>query len=309
MDACRAFSRLGTCYDVGKPETKPLMAILKSASIEVLKRLLELFPAAKLRENWSEIKGKKEVLSDAVAKQCHRDELVKFVDDNLSCCKQHVYIFSRAKPLKELPEMKIGDAERVLGVGGKPALYLISMKYKVILSQPLEETSLEFLWPFRLDIMRGCLIVRFVVLENNISSHFHGRPSYIAGRNVEEQSILQQVTNSFVGNLNPVDLHKGIKKLWKNGFVDATRTRYKKPTSTAAEAMDKQKGIKKNDPELYKTVLKSPLFKTLFQIQSEKGSTVSVFWADPSAGSLSFPRYSKRRGDTDYVIDEILRNN
>jgi hypothetical protein len=285
------------------------MAVLKSASIEDLKRLLGLFPIAKLRENWSGIKGRKQELSHAVAKQAHRDELTRFVDENFSCCKQHVYVFSHPKQLKQLPEIAISDAERVLDVKGKHALYLIKMRYGVVLKDPIEEASLEFLWPFRLDLIRGHLAVRFVVLEKNIATYFGGRSSYISSRSVEEKSVLQEVAASFNGELERADLHEGVKKLWEGGFMDATRTRYKKPISTASEAMDEEIGIKENNPELYKILMKSVLFSTLFQIPPEKGCSVSAFSVDPSNGAFVFPRYSDNMGDTDRVVDEILRNN
>ncbi len=157
--------------------------------------------------------------------------------------------------------------------------------------------------------MRGHLVVRFVVLEKNVSSHYGGRKAYIESRSVEEDSVLQLVASSFRDELKPTDLHKGVKKLWGDGFIDATRTRYKKPISTASETMDEERGIREKNPELYDTLLKSTLFNTLFRIHADKGSTVSAFWTDPSKGSIDFPSYSKQVGDTDYVVDEILRNN
>ena len=285
------------------------MAMLKEASIKDLKRLLELFPVAKLRENWSKVGGKKGELSHAVAKRRHRDELVRFIDDNFSCCKQHVYAFWRVKPLRTLPTITINDAEMVLDAKGKHALHLARMQYKVILSDPLEQASLEFLWPFLLDITRGYLVIRFVVLEKNVSSRFGGRKAYIESRSIQEESILQQVTSAFNGELKPADLHKGVKKLWDRGFMDATRTRYKKPISTASETMDEEMGIKEKNPELYRVVKKSTLFNTLFRIKPEKDCSVSAFWTDPSKGTIDFPRYSEKNGDTDRVIEQILKNN
>lgn len=285
------------------------MVVLKSASIQDLKRLLELFPIAKLKETWPEVKGRKEELSNAVAKQRHRNEVVRFVDDNFSCCKQHVYVFLYVKPLKELPDVTIGAGDRVSSVKGQHALYLTRLKYSVLLDQPLEQSTLEFLWPFRLEFMRGHLLVRFVVMEKNVGSYFGGRPAYIKSHSVDEESVLQEVAGSFDGGLQSVDLHKGIKKLWADGFMDATRTRYKKPMSTASEAMDEERGIREYNPELYEMLRRSTLFNTMFRVKQEKGASVSAFLADCSRGFLAFPRYSDRRGDTDDVVDEILRNN
>jgi hypothetical protein len=110
------------------------------------------------------------------------------------------------------------------------------------------------------------------------------------------------------GPLAPADLHKGIKKLWSDGFMDSSRAKYKTPISTAQETMDEERGIKEYNPDLYGILQQSPLFTTLFQIPEDKG-TVTSFSADPSNGLIGFSRYSEKVGDTDYVIEQILANN
>jgi hypothetical protein len=232
-----------------------------------------------------------------------------FVHENLSSCRQHVYVSSQAKPSKKLPETDLKSAERVLKVNDQYALYLTKVRLDVILADPLEEGVLEFLWPFRLDIVRGCLVVRFVILEKNVSSYFAGRTAYIRKRSIEEETILGQITDNFKGDLHSTDLHKGLKALWKDDFMDATRTSYKKPMSIATEVMNEAKGIKKYNPELYAILMKSVLNNTLFQVEPNKKCSVSAFWADAANGRIYFPRYTDKGGDTEFVIDEILRNN
>jgi hypothetical protein len=73
--------------------------------------------------------------------------------------------------------------------------------------------------------------------------------------------------------------------------------------------MDEERGIREHNPTLYETLLESPLFATMFQVNPESKCDVSVFLADPSRGYLAFPRYTARKGDTDRVISEILRQN
>jgi hypothetical protein len=137
------------------------MQVLKAASTLDLTRLLGLFPKARLKERWPEVKGTKIDLAQTLAQQRHRDELMGFVHDNLSCCRQHVYVFSHSEPLKRLPEKDLSSADRVLKVEDQHALYLIKVRLDVILRDPLEEDTLEFLWPFRTDIVRGYLVYRF----------------------------------------------------------------------------------------------------------------------------------------------------
>jgi hypothetical protein len=199
----------------------------------------------------------------------------------------------------------LAEGEQVLNAAGAHALYVARVKYTVVLRDPLEETTLEFLWPIRIEFRPDYLIVRFVVLEKNPASYFE-RPSYIGSKSVDEKSVLADMVKS--GLLAPSDLHKGIKKLWADGFMDSCRAKYKTPISTAQETMDEERGIKEYNPDLYGILQQSPLFTTLFQIPEDKG-TVTSFSADPSNGLIGFSRYSEKSEDTDYVIEQILANN
>jgi hypothetical protein len=101
-----------------------------------------------------------------------------------------------------------------------------------------------------------------------------------------------------------------VKKLWGDGFMDSPKTHYKKSISTASEAMDEERGIKEFYPDLYELVKDSLLLNALFIVTPRTdGFSVTAFSMEPSKGCINFPRYSERRGDTDYVVNEILRHN
>jgi hypothetical protein len=278
--------------------------ILEDASPQDLKRLLELFPIANLRESWPDVKGTKEELCYAVAETKDLDKIKDFINQHLGCCKQHVYVFSRAADMAELPEALAGGP-KVLDVGGAQVLYVVRSSYSVVLRDPLAEATLDFLWPIRVDLTDQHLILRIVVLEKTVSAYFD-RPCYVADRSVDEKAILADVERIAPER---ADLHKGIKNLWENGFMDSPRTKYKKAISSASEAMDEERGIREHNPELFETLLSSTLLNTLFVIPQEKGSSVAALSVDPSSGYLAFTSYSTRKGDTDFVIHEILRHN
>ncbi len=280
------------------------MPILQDASIQDIKRLLELFPLSKLKEHWPFLKGTKDEICFAVAETRDADAISSFVDENLSCCKQHIYVFQRPNDLIAVPNA-VDGADRILHVDGARSLFLIRVRYDVLLRDPLEETSVEFLWPVRLDLSEHNIVVRFVVLQKNMSAYFD-RSHYVAGRSSEEEDVVRQIAQAH--QLEIADLHKGIKKLWDEGFMDSPKAQYKKPISTASEAMDEEKGIREHNPELYEVLCESPLFRTMFVISADRGGT-EVFFVDPSKGYLVFPRYSEEKGDTNFVIDEILRRN
>ena len=131
---------------------------------------------------------------------------------------------------------------QVLSVEGQRALYVVRSTYSVVLRDPLEEATLDFLWPVRIEVIAGHLLVRFIVLEKNLGSYFE-RPYYVGDRSAEEKSVLQDVFSQ-IGELPAADLHAGVKALWAEGFMDSIRTQYKKPISTASETMDEERGIK-----------------------------------------------------------------
>lgn len=279
------------------------MSILTQSSVDDRKRLLELFPIANLRNTWNP-KGKKEEICYAAAADntpAQIAKLAKFVDDNLGCCKQHVYVYSRDGDVPLPPD--IGDGENVLQTDGVRALYLARVKYVVVLRNPLEETTLEFLWPVRVEVRPASFVVRFVVLEKNPSSYFD-RPAYVAGKSILEKNVL---AGFLTPALSPADINKGIKKLWADGFIESTRSDFKKPHSLSSETMDEDRGIKEHYPEIYAIMQESPLYTTLFEVTEEKNS-VEAFSADPSHGIIGFTSYSAK-GDTDAIIEKIISNN
>lgn len=290
------------------------MSLLESASVQDVKRLLELFPVAALKQEWEEHKkGTKEEVCFAAATERDISRIVTFLNDHLSCCRQHVYIYSNENRSGSIPTVTLPEGEIISETktaSGVQRLYLVKLKYNVVLKNPLEEASLEFIWPISVEFTEKHLIVRFVTLEKNISTYFEGRSYYMDGRSAEEKTILQDVMNSIGAQLTQTDLHKGVKKLWADGFMDSPKTQYKKSISTASEAMDEEKGIKEFNPDLYALVTDSLLLNALFIVTPrEDGFSLTAFSMEPSKGCINFPRYSERSGDTDYVVNEILRHN
>lgn len=279
------------------------MRIVQQASIDDRKRLLELFPIANLREAWAYKGTKQEICYAAAAdtSEAQISKIVNFVDDNFSSCKQHVYVFAHNGEA-QLPT-EIADGEIVLQRNGTNALYLARVKYVVVLRDPLEETTLEFLWPVRVDLSPSYLTVRFIVLEKNTSSYFQ-RPAYVAGKSLVEKTVLAGFQN---GQLVPADLNRGIKKLWADGYIESTRSNFKKQYSTSTETMDEERGIKEHYPDLYAIMQESPLYTTLFDVNDDQNG-VETFSADPSHGIVGFTSYSTK-GDTDAIIDKIISSN
>src|SRR6202035_2946938 len=95
--------------------------------------------------------------------------------------------------------------------------------------------------------------------------------------------------------LSKADLHKGIKKLWKDYSIDCVRVTYKDPFATESTKMNEECGIREKKPELYEALLKVPLLDAKFKIKSKDLSGASAFYTNPADGYLAFTRYTEER--------------
>jgi hypothetical protein len=283
------------------------MQILSGASVSEVKRLLDLFPATNLWRQWPDVPiiTTKEELSLAIATQGDFPRIVTFLEENFSACKQHVYIFASDMEIQELPAKPEGSERMIYldAIGAQAALYLARVQFKVVLTDPPEATTIDFLWPFKIEVFEGHVIARFVILEKKLASYFSRTP-YGIKRSVEEAQIVAAIVESL--NLKPVDLHKGIKALWDNGFMDAIFLEFKKSQSKSSETMDKQKGLRATDPALYESVKNKPLLSAIFAIDPKEHSEVSNFTSKPSDGLIAFTKYTDGKEDVDNVLRKIL---
>jgi len=169
------------------------MGTFDTASVQDHKRLLELFPIVDLRHSWPELKGTKEEICQLAAETKDLGRIGEFVDEYFGCCKQHVYVFRKPGEITA-PSATLGGEPPARVVGDMRALYVLRTTYEVVLREPLEETSIDFLWPIRLEISPDgpYIALQFVVLEKTVSAYFD-RPCYVPDRNVEEKGIVKEV--------------------------------------------------------------------------------------------------------------------
>jgi hypothetical protein len=264
-----------------------------------------LFSLASINESWPEIKGTKAEICFAAGQEATPAQVTTFINANLGRCKQHVYIFNRPDQAA-LPDAITGGERVHVNAGADLALYVVRTNYTVVLKDPLEETELDFLWPIQIQLKANHLVLHFVALEKDVKSYFPNRQCYLVRRSIEEKTVLDGLGFS---NLPRTDIHKGIKTLWDNGFMDSFRAKYKKPMSLASEAMDEELGIREHNPDLYDVLLDSVLLNTSFLIPENQECGVSAFSADCTGGYLAFPRYSEGPKDVNFVVDQILGHN
>ena len=272
--------------------------------MDLRQRLLELFPVASLRAGFAS-KGSKDEIARKVAMSSRAsgvDALVEFLDVNIGFCKQHTHVFYH-DGLADLPDT-IQNAE-LIRRGNSHALFLARIEYKVVKLNPLENDSIEFLWPIRVEMHQNYLVARFVVLEKNIGSYFD-REVLVHGKSLSEKAI----TSGFLadGTVTPADLNKGFKTLWHQDQIDAARVKYKKPGSVVTQSMDEARGLKQFDRDAYEELSRLPLHQSIF-IPYRSFADVGKFTANPTDGFIGFTRYFREGASGDELIRQILEKN
>lgn len=278
------------------------MATLETASQEELRRMLELFPATVLREQFGA--GDKTDICDAAATRRDNGQLATFLGRNFGRCKQHVFVLGDST--LDVPiSIAFEDADLVAMDPEARSIFLAKVSYTVYVKDPFEAVSVNFLWPIRVEKRKGFQVVSFIVLERD-PRPFANRSVITAVRHVDEKQTVRALND--LGFL-PVDLNKGVKALWAQDLMDAFRVRFKKPFSTATEVMDEELGIKQTNPQLYEEVQRLPLFDTLFRVRPSRDSSVRSFNVNPTTGKIAFTSYTDDAGDTDELVTAILAAN
>ena len=275
-------------------------------------RLLNLFPAQKIREEW---KSSPKVKAVAVRELSGEkpEAIISFAKQNHSYTKQHIYLYEHSLPLAELPE----DVRAVPTLYDRTAkrkavsfFYLLELSFYLTLGDPLETISLGFLWPILLNLYPSHADIRMTIMEKDVKSYLADPDRTVLNtkRSITEQDVLELVLLQ-LPNVEPMDLNRGIKKLWETDKIDAMGAKWKMPRATKIQNMDEAFLLKKDDPREYRRIKNSPLLQTTFRWLDEKLSPVRKFTVNPTQGVVTFRNFPSKPGSVDDVINEILRNN
>jgi hypothetical protein len=284
------------------------MALLQSASVDQLRRLLEFFPAPKLKAEWVGLKGlKKSDVCEAIAKTKDHARITSFVKENFAHCRKHVLILSRdnkeSDPLAALP-----PSELLGTMPGGITFHISSVPYSVYLLDPIEKTTVDVLWPIKIEQRDDITLVHTFVLERD-PANYSGRPLLKATREFDEKKLASDLAKL---GLPGLDLNKGVKTLWDSKAVDAPKVKFKSAQSTNTVDMDDGKGLRDTDPEAYKQVVSKPLLNTNFRPKEDPEDpekNLNIFQVNATFGRLGFTSYTDDPGDTDAIVKAILENN
>jgi hypothetical protein len=284
--------------------------LLAEATPLSLSRLLALFPVNALREKWHEQRKKADILAWAT-QNASQKEIKQFLDEYFGNCKQHIYLFTHRSDVTDLPNFRLPDAEKISERSDdnvRQFLYLAEVEFHVVYTNPLGEDRIKFLWPIRLEFVGNILIVRFVMMEKDVRTYFGEGVSRTVGRSLTEPQINAHLKN-VLAELEVLDINRGIKHLWNQDRIDGTKIRYRKAKSMSTESMDAGAGVKRTYPDLYKELVKRPLFDSTFKTLEEDENEEMTFRADPSNGYLGLSSYADDGDGRNSFVSEIIRHN
>ena len=280
-------------------------------------RLLNLFPANAIRSAWSLGNVTKERAVEQLVRTASTQDANAFAFDNFPLTKQHAHLFLPSSALDPSASLNPITDETIVSRreqdGETQYFYLLDLKFEAVFLDTLERQYLEFKWPILVVVRPHLLRVKFTTIERDLRSYFPdaGRVTF-SRRSVDEKTILKIIQDELLHSnirLAALDINKGVKALWAQGYIDSQDARWKKQRSTTTETMDERFFLKRDLPEVYETVRRSPLLKAQFQFMRDQDQFVSHFVVEASGGILRFPTYGNRRENTLNVIAKILELN
>lgn len=281
---------------------------------DISKRILRLFPVKVLKEHFNTTNVSDELFNEILNGNT-KAMIDNFCYINLEHTKQHIYIYNIAEaPTQNNLNLNLFPIDIVhqTNLNGVTSITVSPIvDFRVILTNPFEETTLLFHQPIQIVLSNTHLIFYATILEKNMSDYFDQNRKVINAEKVNgELSIIEQVCAHFA-HLKPTicDLNRGIKQLWANDTVDSKYAKWKKDRSTTTETMDENYTLKSQYPDVYQNLVNAPLRKMIFKYLRDDEVLQDHFTVDPARGQISIPLFSKNANQNKNVVREILSNN
>jgi hypothetical protein len=281
-------------------------------------RLLELLPRDVLKQVAGRgVKTKENAIDQLIAKHTTAELQDLFVK-NMSTCKQHVFLFSSKsqQPFAKLPDLSALNKEfKLVATEKTPTSHETSYLHKVTQSfisiEPLKKVELDFFLPIRIKRSSNLTAVHFVVLERG-TALLGNTISWRRQKTISEEQTVQLIVglikNVEAVAIEPLDINRGIKYLWREGFIDTQSIQWRDGSGALTKSMDMGLYLKKDDSARYEEAMRNPLSKGAFHCMKDKDKLGAKFTCDPSNGWVSFTLHSSATS-VDYVITIILQNN
>lgn len=280
----------------------------------IRRRLLELYPTQTIRSYFDTVGMRKADVVTEVVDNKPIEQVATFSREHFFFTKHRTYLFNRGPgehaPIHNLERipcdvLAIQNGENVSTYGH------IHLTYDVTLGNPLDEARLDFAWPFLINVYPRYISVSLVKMEKSIGSFIEeGREVRKVVKGLDEKAFLEQLRQhpSFAG-VTLLDIHSGIKLMWRTDKIDAVVAQWRRPNSTTSERMDERCKLKATYPEKYEEVLASPILKSVFVYEEENPPSCTYFECEPSNGYVAFNRYSSIMSLPPSIIDTIIAGN
>lgn len=285
-----------------------------NTDIDLLIRLLKLFPVKELKDNF-ETNASGEELQNSIVETIVPGSIRDFAYSNINATKQHVYIYEFQIPYD------IGSFNpdvfpypiitRTIVAGQLQLIISPIVEFQVALNNPLEEVVLNFHQPFIITISNRHIIFQATIMEKNMTSYFGEERKVLKVDKLNDERIIIGNITSYFNRSTPIrcDLNRGVKHLWQIDTIDSKYIKYKRNRSTDTVMMDENYTLKEQYADDYRRIVDNPIGKTIFRYLPEDDIMPKHFTIDPTMGEISVPLFPLTQTQIPNVITQILSNN
>ncbi|WP_288438136.1 hypothetical protein [uncultured Chryseobacterium sp.] len=283
-----------------------------NSKTEITNRLLQAFSVNDLKEIFNidaSIRTQKDIIYNIV-KGNDDPTIKKQVFKNFNLLKQHVYFFDIQG---KVPDNIFTEHEFLYDIETKSKshkiFYFLFKEDHTFLNVDIEKIqTISFYRPVKVIIKGTLAIISINILERDLGAIVKAKTAGINRKSNDSQILESLATYNKSIYFIKKDLNRGIKFLWENDTIDAHKVKFKKSRSTSSEIMDENNLVKKQMPELYKDIMKSPLDTTVFKyLLSDE--YLKHFIANPRDGIISFNTFPSSKEGIETIVNLIVQNN
>lgn len=283
-----------------------------NSNIEITNRLIQAFSVNDLKEIFN-IDGSIRIQKDVIYNVLKGNDdatIKKQLFKNFNLLKQYVYFYDIQG---KVPAELFKDHQFLYDTETKSRshkiFYFLFKEDHTFLNLDIKKIqTITFYRPVKVVIKGTLAIVSINILERDMSAIVKAKTAAV-NRKLNDNEILESLlTYDKEIHFLKKDLNKGIKYLWENNTIDAYKVKFKKSKSTSSEIMDEDNLIKKQMPELYEEIMKSPLDTTVFKYLLND-EYLKHFTANPRDGILSFNTFPTSKEGIETIVKLIVQNN
>lgn len=273
-------------------------------------RQLDKFSIYHLKENFNSDKVRKNNVIDDILNQNSNNVLQNFIFDNFGALKQHIYMFRLNHPI---PNNWTSDENNLISIVQEGNTTTFNLAFNsntnVFSFESNQMESVVFRIPVRLIIQDDIVTIKINKQESQVSKYFNF-PVKFLNKVTSEKDILDMIKESLPDGITfiPLDLNRGIKRMWEDDYIDSFYSSFKNDSSTSTETMDEHMLLKEKYPELYESIKHKPINRSMFTILDNQ-SLIPNFVISPLSGIVSISTYPKSIDAIDELLDMILNFN